>query len=403
MSKKRLTSWERRRRRRIRITVITTILIIFLVLGGLYFKLSLPYETLDLSHIYTITYGGYNTEGTVDISLNEEALNKIIDKAKADYRDNIIHLKRCTEKDYESFKESIKASVEAPNHLSNGSKVVISCSYNETLAEKININVIGAQTTETVSGLISATKLSKDDIFRDLSVTFSGISPNVTLNIVNNSSVPFLKNMVFNPVEIKDFYSSGEEVAIRAYYNKEEALKQHYSIDIDSEECIEYYTVTSDSAYLSESSKLPQTVIEKAIESGYDAFTDANEYGVRIFCEANLIPVYINKQATFEWAKKSFRSAYLKCVRDEYAGINGNHYNDLDIIYSATLTQANGVTCPCYAVVRFSDLIINSDGSITYDFSAPKIMSADYKIDSIHKTVATNYEGTHTVTKIMGN
>ena len=403
MSKKRLTSWERRRRRRIRITVLTSVFIVLTIAAVLLFKLSLPYETWNLSQFYNISYGGYNTEGTVELSLNEEELDKAIDKLKVDYQYSLIHLKACNNEDYEAFKSSIQASVSAPKHLSNGSTVVISYSYDKELADKINLDVIGNDTTETVSGLISATKLSKEDIFKDLSVTFSGISPNVTMTITNNSPIPFLQNMVFNPVEIKDCYSLGEEIAIRAYYSKEEALNQHYSIDIDSEGCIEYYTVTSDSAYLSDASKLAQSVVDEAIASGYEAFTNANEYGVRIFCEANLVPVYINKQATFEWAKESFRSAYLKCVRDEYAGLNGNHYNDLDIIYEATLTQANGVNCHCYAVVRFSDLIVNSDGSVTYDFSNPKIMSADYKIDSIHKTVATNYEGTHTVTKIRGN
>lgn len=402
MSAKRITSWERRRRRRIRVTIIVTLLLIIGAAVGVFFMLSLPYETWDLSQFYTVSFDGYNTEGTVRVELNEEALDAAIATLKADYKDAPIHLKKCSDSDYEALRNSIRANVVSDNHLSNGSSVIISYSYDDKIAEKVNLDITGKSQTITVSGLISAVKISKDEIFKNVNVSFSGISPNVTMTITNiNTTAPFIKDIVFNAVEPKEFYEAGETVTIRAFYNKDLALENHYAIDIESEECTMDYTVTSDSAYITDASELPQYVIEEAIASGLNAFTDANEYGVRIFCEAHLVPVYINKQATFEWVSPSFRSAYLKCARSEYAGKQGNHYNDLDIIYSAKITQANGVTCSCYAVVRFSDLVINSDGSITYDFSNPKIMSSDYQLDSIHKTVATTYEGTHTVTKIM--
>lgn len=401
MSAKRITSWERRRRRRIRVTIIVTLLLIIGAAVGVFFMLSLPYETWDLSQFYTVSFDGYNTEGTVRVELNEEALDAAIATLKADYKDAPIHLKKCSDEDYEILKNSIHANAVPLEHLSNGSDVIIAYSYDDKSASKVNLNVTGKSQTITVSGLISAVKIGKEEIFKNAEVIFSGISPNVTMTVVNkNTTAPFIKDIVFNAVEPKEFYKTGDIVTIRAFFNKDMALENHYAINESSEECTMDYTVTSDSSYISDASQLPKYVLDEAVSSGLNAFSNANEYGVRIFCEANLVPVYINKQATFEWEKESFKSAYLKCVRSEYAGKLGYHYNDLDIIYSAILTQANGVTCPCYAVVRFSDIIINSDGSLTYDFSNPKIMSSDYRIDNIHKTVATEYESTYTVTKL---
>ena len=134
--------------------------------------------------------------------------------------------------------------------------------------------------------------------------------------------------------------------------------------------------------------------------AGKKAFVDANEYGVRIFCEANLVPVYINQQATFRYLDPRIVAAYFKAVNPDEAGKLGNDYNELDLIYEVPITQADGVTCNCEAVVRFSDFVIKRDGSIDYDFSNPSIMSASHNNSSIHKNVVTRYEDTYSIEKL---
>lgn len=400
MKTKRLTSWERRRRRRIAITVSVSLILILIVASFLVITLARPYETWDLSQFYNISYSGFNTEGKVTLTLDEDKLSQEIDKLRNDYSDSLFHYKACTDSDYEALKQSISATALCKENLSNGDTFSVSYSIDKELAEKLKLDVICDTRMITVSGLENAVWLTKDDLFKDLYVGFSGISPAISLNIRNQSPDPFIQNIVFNPLDAKEYYAEGDEITIRAFYSSIEADKQHYRVDTPSEECLKTFTVSSDSAYISSEAQLPDYVVDEAIQAGLSAFTDANEYGVRIFCEANLIPVYVNKQATFEWVSTSFKSAYLKCIKNEYAGRTEYHFNDLDIVYSAEITQANHVSCPCYAVVRFSNLIINNDGSIDYDFSNPKVISSDYKIDSIHKTVATSFEDTHTVIKI---
>ena len=110
--------------------------------------------------------------------------------------------------------------------------------------------------------------------------------------------------------------------------------------------------------------------------------------------------VYINKKATFRYLEPSLISAYFKAVKPEYAGKDGNDYNDLDLVYFVKITQADGVTCDAEAVVRFSNIIQNKDGTFTYDFSNPKIMSASYSDSSIKKNVISRYETTHVIEKL---
>lgn len=400
MKKKRLTSWEKRQRRRIQIMIRVALFLVICVAAVIVVKGFLPYETITLNEYFTVSYEGYNSKGSAVLTLDQTKLDETLEQVKEDYDAALFHIDECSDADYDNFEQSISASAQNANNLSNGSKFSIDYQYDEKLAEKLKIKVSDKENEITVAGLTTAAVLTKEDLFRDIEVKFTGISPNITMEIINNSTVPFIQNMVFNPEEFQEYYKTGDVVKIRAYFSDEECLKQHYAIDTPSEECITEYTVEGTAAYVTEASALSQDLIKEAVIAGKAAFVNANEYGVRIFCEANLVPIYINKKATFEWLSPSLISAYFKSVKPEAAGQDGNHYNDLDLIYFVKITQADGVTCDAEAVVRFSNIIENTDGTYEYDFSNPKIISASYSNASIVKNVVDKYESTHNIEKV---
>ena len=400
MSQKHMTSWELRRRRTKKITVCTVIFFIVLAALVLCFLMLRPYETWDLKQFYTLSFSGYDGKGSAEAVLDEEKLAEALDTLKEDHKNALIRLRSCTDRDYDAFRNSMQAILLSQDSLKNGDSVRISYTCDETLAKKLNLNVHAEEETVTVTGLPVVTVLTAEDLFRDVSIVSSGISPDVQVTIENNSRIPFLQGITLQPDDPKESYAEGDVITLRAYYSEEEALAAHYAVDTPSGECVKEYTVTADSSYITDASMLSSDFVKQAASVGLSAFTDANEYGVRIFCEAGLVPVYVNKQATFEWVSPTYRSAYLKCTREEYLKDSENHFNDLDIIYECTIRQANGVTCPCYAVVRFYDLVVNADGSISCDLSYPKVMSADYRLENINKTVIHAFEGTHTVTKV---
>lgn len=402
MKKKRLTSWERRQRRRVKIISRMILLCIFCVVAVFAAASFLPYETMDISEYFSVSYEGYNTKGFAAVTVDEKKLNETMALVKDDYKTALFHTEECSDTDYDCFLKSISAKVENAENLSNGSKFTIRYYYDEALAKKLKIKVLSKNEEVTVSGLATAAFLEKEDLFQDVEVSFGGISPNITMKVTNHSTNAFIRSMVFNPEEFKEYYSAGDVVRIRAYFSEEECLRQNYSVDTPSQECIMEYTVEGMDSYVTSSDELTQDVLKEAIAAGKTAFTDtnANEYGVRIFIEAGLVPVYINKKATFEWLTPSLISAYFKSVRPEAAGENGNNYNDLDLIYFVKLTQADGVTCDAEAVVRFSNMIVRSDGTLEYDLSAPKVISASHSNSNIIKNVVTRYESTYDIEKL---
>ena len=395
-----MTSWERRSRRTKRITVWTVIFFVAMLGAFLAYYLLKPYETWDLKQFYTITFEGYDGAGSAVITLDDAALHRAVETLRYDYRESPLHLVHCDDADFDALETSVQAILNAKDALRNGENVQVSYTCDEALARKLKLKVEAQTQSVTVTGLPVVTMLTDEDVFALVKITAAGISPDITVSVTNESSIPFLKDMTLQIDEPKDAYANGDVITLRAYYNEAEALNEHYALETPSGECTKDYTISVNRAYILDPETLSADVVDRAYQAGLGAFTDANEYGVRIFCEAGLVPVYVNKQATFEWVAPKFHSAYLKCPREEYRGQGGNHFNDLDIIYEVTLQQANKAACTCYAVVRFSDLIENEDGSVDFDFSSPTVMSADYRMENIKKTVVNTYESTHNVAKL---
>jgi hypothetical protein len=359
-----------------------------------------PGDTLVLSDYFEVSYEGYNNTGKVKLTRKDDMLFDEVDIIRLEQKEALIANKVAANDEYLLFAAGIAAMVEPNENLKNGDQFTISYLFDKELAKKLRINVDDTESVHTVEGLTNATELTVDDLFKDLSVEFSGISPNVELSITNNSTNPLIKTLVFMPVDYKETYTTGETVSIRCYFNENERLNDFYYINTPAEECVRDYVVGGTDQYVTSLDQIPSEVITEAIAAGKKAFVDANEYGVRIFCEANLVPVYINQQATFRYLNPSLIAAYFKSVNPEEAGKTGNDYNELDLIYSVSITQADGVTCKCEAVVRFNNFVLNSDGSLIYDFSDPSIMSASYSNSAIHKNVVTRYEDTYSIEKL---
>lgn len=390
----------RRRRRKKVVFLIFALLFILCAFIVMRAMLSLAYEQVDLYKLAKVEFTGFNNEGVATLSVDDPAVDALLSSVKSDYDDAWFHTHEVEDGDYAKFRQSLSFSTPNAAGLSNGDEITVIASCDEELAEKLKIDIKEKTGTITVNGLQNVTKISVDEVFAGLDVSFSGISPGLSIAMSNSSEQPLVREMLFEIVDPKEYYAEGDVVKIRANYTDEMCAKTGYTVDVPTEECVREYTATADSAYVSSASQLSKDIIQKAISAGKSAFTDANEYGVRIFCEANLVPVYINKQATFQYGSPNFVSAYFKSVFPEKAGELGLSYNDLDIIYDVVISQADGKKCTAYAAVRFSDIIINSDGSYTYDFSSPSIMSESYFSARVKKNVVDSYNTTHTVERL---
>ena len=403
MKKRKLTSWQKRRIRRIKIGLYTTLfcVILFCMISVI---LSLrPYESVDLTEYCTYEYGGYNHKGSVTVDLELDKISELMRSLKETYDKKFIHMYSVSAEDYNAFFNSLSVETNVPDNLSNGSVYTYQVNYDKELAKKIRLRVYEDRTSVTVTGLVTATVLKVDDLFKDLKISFEGVSPKITITLENKSESPFIKGIVFSIVDPKEYYSLNDIFYVRAYFSEAECLDKHFAVEKPSEDCIMNYEVLDVAHYVQSADDLPQEIVDEAVRAASKAFTkeSAMEFGLRVFSEANIMYVTdSNKKYTFDWKSYGVLSGYFKVPNTEIAGNAGNSYNDLDIVFNCMMNQANGTECKAEAVVRFSNIQKLSDGTYDYDFSKPKIISVSHLDSRIKKNVITNYEGRYSIEKL---
>ncbi|MCR5688279.1 MAG: hypothetical protein K6G58_09695 [Lachnospiraceae bacterium] len=362
--------------------------------------LFLPYETVELADLAKVEFSGINGEGVATASVDDDAVDALLSSVKEEHDSSWFSNDEVEDGDYAKFRQSLTYSVPNGMGLFNGAEVTVVGACDRQIAKKLKIDIKGSSGTFTVNGLRDAVKLSMDEVFAGLKVSFSGISPNLEISLENTSPNPLVGRMKFEILNPQEYYAEGDTVRIQAVYTEDMCIETGYAVDLPAEECVKEYSASGDSAYLSSASELPSDILEKAIQAGKSAFTDANEYGVRIFCEANLVPVYINKKATFTYGTPKYISSYFKTVHPEKAGDLGLSFNDLDIIYEVKISQADGVSCNAYGAVRFSDICKSTDGSYSYDFSEPVILSESYFSERVKKNVVESYKDSYDIERV---
>lgn len=401
-SKKKLKSWQRRRIRRTKMIIGAVLFCVLIIALILLVNAAKPYERVDLTEYCICTYSGYNTKGSVEVTVDESKLSELMRSLKTKYEDSFIHFSKCEAEDYNAFYRSISVTLTSPQYLSNGSKFSYTVNYDKQLAKKLRLKVKSDRKEVMASGLVTAAVISQDQVFEGISFVYEGVSPNITATMVNNTTNPYLSDVTFNIEGEKETYTEGDVIRVRATYDEAVALEKHFVIDCSSTECYRDYVVEASSHYIRSKEELPQSVIKEAVASANTAFTtkSAKEFGVRVFIESGVAPIYINKESTFEWASYNPVSAYLKIANADVAGKNSNTYNDLDVCYTCVMKQANGEAINLEAVVRFSNIVVNNDGTLSYDFSKPTIIAASHMDSRIKKTVIGNYEKDHTIDKL---
>lgn len=380
--------------------LIFALLFILCALLVLRASLFIPYETVKLATLAKVEFTGFNGDGTATVTVDDDAVDELMSSVKKEHEEAWFQTDDVEDGDYARFRQSLSFSLPRSTELSNGETVNVIATCDEQLAKKLKIEVTDKTGEIAVSGLDEVKRISLDEVFDQLNVTFAGVSPAITVSLQNTSPQPLVSRMIFEIVDAKEFYSEGDTISIRASYSDDIARETGYIVDVPPEECQRQYTVSSDSAYVTAGSDLTSQLLREAIDAGKRAFTNANEYGVRVFTEAGLIPVYINKQATFTYGSPNFVSAYFKSVFPEKAGELGLAYNDLDIIYDVRMSQADGSSCTAYGAVRFSDIIKNKDGSFSYDFSSPQLISVSFYSARVKKNVVDSYANSYEIERV---
>ena len=162
------------------IPIAITFLLIF---GGIKIIPNLLVKTVDLNKYLTVEYESYNTVGKASVSFNidklvEDYSHKIKEKKASEYLSNS-ELR-------EMFSYIYSGNLDKDSKLSNGDIITFSWDISSVdaidIKEEYNCKIKFEDAQFTVEGL---EELQTFDPFEDIEVTFSGISPDGSININN--------------------------------------------------------------------------------------------------------------------------------------------------------------------------------------------------------------------------
>lgn len=302
--------------------------------------------------------------------------------------------------EYKDFFDTVKVSFSSESGLTNGEQVTISYSYDKDVAKALKLKVIADEEYMIISGLPDTTELSVDTIFEGVSISYSGIAPLCTANLVVEGN-QFDEYFTYQIVSEQEYYDLGDMVSVRAIFDEDKLFDAGYTAELPTLDCIKDYQVAGVDAYLTCADEVTDEILASLKKEASSLFTDANEYGMRIFCDAGLVPVYENKQCTFEWRSPQFLSAYFYVVANDDVASRGVHINDIKLCYEAYITQADGKSCHCEAIVRFEDIYIKADGTVELNLESGEIISADRRDNHIKNVLEMSDDNDYMSSKLI--
>lgn len=362
MARKKMTKAQRTRQIYIRIAFLLAILVIGITVL-LVFLLGNSKIPVDLNERTHITLTGFNGDGVLSASLD-------VDDA------------------YSEFYDTVDIEFSRSSGLSNGDEITISYTYDKEVAKALGLKITVSDMHYTVANLIDPVEVSKEEMFEGVGVNFEGIAPMVEATLTTEAN-EFSDIISYEIVGDRQYYDEGDTVQVRAVFEEEDLAERDCVAEVPSEECIKEYTVEGVDRYITDIDDITDEMIASFKQEALTLFTDANEYGMRIFCDAGLVPVYINKKTTFVWNSPNYISSYLNVLKEENLGKTGAHVNDIKLCYEAVISQADGKACKAEVVVRFQNIIKRSDGTIELNLESGDIISADRR-DSHIKAIVNN-------------
>lgn len=321
-------------------------------------------KTINLEDYVKIEFSGYNTKGTARIDFDEEQFTKdVMAVAKnVNQEDSWKSLV-----DYYLLKESCSMDLDKSTELSNGDKVTLTFTYNNSNLKAYGIKFKGDKVTEKVKGLDD---LKTVDPFEDIDVEFSGVDGEVTAEVVNNSKDDYLKHVSYS-LDKNTNIKIGDKVTVKVDVSEETAENNGFKF----KETQKTFTCENADKYVETLSQIDEKSLEEFQKQSID-----------------IINSELGTDTDFVMGELNFEGMYLLNSKDPEGSWSAP--NALYVVYSTTITNAEGVESfspqTVYLPVSYDTVLVTEDGSITSDLQDGTLIS---KYNSIEGTWLACYNG----------
>ena len=209
-----------------------------------------------MSHL-TVEFSGLDGQGSarvvfVDMAAWESAAMQAAGLTEA----------TATLMDFLAVASAVDAEVSPDSGLYNGDSVTITITVNDDIASEYGFRVTGGLTRNfTVTGL---TEVETVDVFEGVEIVTSGISPFLTVEAVNNSSLDFVSMVSYTVVRESGSgnFAVGDEVVVQANLNRDAERDGLVVL-----ETYRSFIIENAPAYVQDSSQLRLTDFEQIMDA----------------------------------------------------------------------------------------------------------------------------------------
>lgn len=313
--------------------------------------------TIKLEDYTTVTFNGYDGYGTAEVSVDYDKMTEVIAKKgkfKGVAKTNNDALNEIADSFIgaggpSALAYSVSYDVDKASGLSNGDKVKVVFSFDNDVAKKFKIKFKGENVTEKAEGL---KKVKEWDPFKDLKVTFTGVSPNCSAEIENTGSEPAAEDIYYT-TDPSSGLAKGDKVTVSVDYDEDTILSEYgVALTQTSKE----YEVDAVDAYVTSTDEITDEVLGDMKDQAVDVIT---AYGA-------------SNKDYFTIRSAKYVGYYFLTEKESDSW---NTHNYVYIVYSAVVRSKDKSFKPhtVYFPVEFTDVIQYADGTDYVDLNTDTI------------------------------
>lgn len=364
------------------------ILLAVLAVGSILLLAGCGKTKMDLKEYLDVEFEGVSGKGTAIVTFDSEEFED-------DLRDTKVG-GELSKKKRQRFVESFEVKVKESEDLSNGDKVVVTLDYDKKDAKEYGFEFANVKTEYTVEDL---KELKEVDAFQYMDVTVEGVSPNITLDLDNNSDEDVMEDFYFYVDEDRYNFKIGDKVKIKVSYSEYDLEEAGYMVKEETTE----YEIKEGDAYITKYEQVTDeglTQMKQLAEAEIqEAFADRYQYtslmNNTVQAVANTYYPYNFDLASVQKTELVLSKAYVFVNKD----LGDNYFygtkNAVLLMYEVSVADSV-VTSPTkiYIPVFVTDVVLGKDGKITVEedqvaYSKNAVSSV---WDDVYKAVVTENE-----------
>lgn len=331
--------------------------VVLLVAGGI---VNNNRKTIDLNKFLVVETQGYDGYGTAKVNINWDAIEK-------KYKSRLSFKNLRTAKSLKDvYGDSIspiefledRVSVETEDseyYVSNGDKVAYTWTVSKDIASDLNCKIKYKDGEEKISGL---EKTKKTDVFKNVSVSFEGTSPNGTATVTYNGGEIGMDCFSYEPSE---GLRNGDKVTVKINDNGVNSLAQGFGEVPEKTE--KEYTVSGLASSLEKIDQIDKDSLKAMQQQASDVY---NAYMAQ------------NWEGSSTLESFTYLGDYLLTSKSGSSS-DDDYYTDStsNILYLVYKTQIRSQysdeyssydsTDDIYWYISYSNLMLNGDGTVKFD------------------------------------